>query len=207
MAKEKLASLKDSNVVLVLGNTGCGKSTLLSSLVYGPQNLEIKTDPLNKKAKVIDKIPGLSGFHIGHNQSRSETFFPDFMLEPVSNVIFGDIAGLVDTKGPVTELVHIFMNKLIFNKACFVRFIVPITKFQLENSRGQEVISQIKVIQNMINDDASKFGDSILPIITKCDPNRTDFDLETTIGTLMNQIENHVKNIETQASKKFNDQK
>ncbi len=49
MAKEYLEGLKDSNVVLVLGNTGCGKSTMLSSLVYGPDTLFQVPDPENKK--------------------------------------------------------------------------------------------------------------------------------------------------------------
>lgn len=109
---------------------------------------------------------------------------PDFMLEEQSNVVFGDIAGLIDTKGTVIELLHIFMNKLIFNKACFIRFIVPITKAQLENSRGQEVISQLKVIQSMVNDDARTIGKSIQPVITKCELNNKEFDIEVTISNL-----------------------
>lgn len=114
MAKEQLEILRDGNVVLVLGNTGCGKSTLLSSLVYGPESLFLVEDRQNKKHFVIDKHEGLTGFKIGHKQS-SQTFYPDFILEPEADVIFGDIAGLMDTKGPVIELLHIFMNKLIFN--------------------------------------------------------------------------------------------
>lgn len=74
MAKENLELLKDGNVVLMLGNTGCGKSTILSSLVYGPQNLQLIQDPNNKNSKnfVIEKTnEGLSGFKIGHNKSTS----------------------------------------------------------------------------------------------------------------------------------------
>ena len=141
MAKEYLEGLKNANVVLVLGNTGCGKSTMLSSLVYGPDHLFQIPDPENKKQFVIDKSEGLTGFKIGHKQQHSQTFFPDFILERESDVVFGDIAGLLDTKGPVIELLHIFINKLIFNQACFVRFIVPMTQAQLENSRGQDVIN------------------------------------------------------------------
>ena len=70
MAKEQLSIIKDGNVILVLGNTGCGKSTMLSSIVYGPDNLELTKDPSNSKLKVIDKKnDGLSGFKIGHNKS------------------------------------------------------------------------------------------------------------------------------------------
>lgn len=93
-------------------------------------------------------------------------------------MIFGDIAGLLDTKGPTIELLHIFMNKLIFNQACFVRFIVPFTYAQLFNSRGQEAVEQLKVIQNMVNANLNEIGDSIIPIITKVDPKDANFDID-----------------------------
>lgn len=36
-----------ADLVIVIGNTGAGKSTLLSSLIYGPDKLEVK-----KKVKI-----------------------------------------------------------------------------------------------------------------------------------------------------------
>lgn len=113
---------------------------------------------------------------------------------------FGDIAGLLDTKGPVIELLHIFMNKLIFNRACFVRFIVPITRAQLECSRGMEVVNQLKIIQSMINEDCLALGKSIQPVLTKCDPSDQDFDIEVVRSNLMLQLENYTNKLETQAN-------
>lgn len=40
---KSLEKIKDSDVVLVIGNTGSGKSTMLSSLLRGSQTLEKKT--------------------------------------------------------------------------------------------------------------------------------------------------------------------
>lgn len=34
--------IRGANIVLVIGNTGSGKSTMLSSLLRGPQALEVK---------------------------------------------------------------------------------------------------------------------------------------------------------------------
>lgn len=33
----------DAEIVLAIGNTGCGKSTMLTSLVDGPNSLQVKT--------------------------------------------------------------------------------------------------------------------------------------------------------------------
>ena len=39
---KSLDKIKGANIVLVMGNTGSGKSTMLSSLLKGPQALEMK---------------------------------------------------------------------------------------------------------------------------------------------------------------------
>lgn len=37
-----LQKIEGKNIILAVGNTGCGKSTMLTSLMYGPEALEIK---------------------------------------------------------------------------------------------------------------------------------------------------------------------
>lgn len=171
---------------------------MLSSLVYGPHNLQLRPDPKNSKRKIIDKDKGLTGFKIGHQQI-SQTFFPDFVQEEKTDIYFGDIAGLHDTKGPMIELLHIFMNKLILNRACFVRFIVPITRAQIEMTKGVEVINQLKIIQSMISQDYNELGKSIQPVLTKCDPADSEFDIDILRNNLMQQLQNYVTNLETQS--------
>ena len=54
-----LKDIKDQNLIIVIGNTGCGKSTMLSSLLNGPESLEITSidivvkfiDPKTKEEK------------------------------------------------------------------------------------------------------------------------------------------------------------
>ena len=44
-AFKNLKKLQNKNIILAVGNTGCGKSTMLTSLMYGPESLEmIKID-------------------------------------------------------------------------------------------------------------------------------------------------------------------
>lgn len=35
--------VRGGSTIIALGNTGCGKSTMLTSLIYGPEALEVKT--------------------------------------------------------------------------------------------------------------------------------------------------------------------
>ena len=76
---------------------------------------------------------------IGHSSAESQTFFPDFIQEPNSKVIFGDIAGFQDTNGLMIEMYNIFISKMIFRYACFLRFIVPMTYCQIKEDRGIQV--------------------------------------------------------------------
>jgi len=40
---------KDKEIVVAIGNSAAGKSTMLTSLIYGPDNLQVKTISENKK--------------------------------------------------------------------------------------------------------------------------------------------------------------
>ena len=53
-AYKKLTDINHANLILAIGSTGCGKSTMLSSLMFGPDALEMK-----KTKKEIDvPVPG-----------------------------------------------------------------------------------------------------------------------------------------------------
>ena len=83
--KKDLKILQKGNIILVVGNTGCGKSTMLSSFIYGPDSLTSTTIEMEngKKRTVIDhKNSKKKELKIGHSQAESETFVPNFILEP-----------------------------------------------------------------------------------------------------------------------------
>ena len=61
-------------------------------------------------------------------------------------MIIGDIAGLEDTQKEYCQLLNILLNKLVFNFAAQIKFIVPITLPQILEQRGGEMIRHIKTI-------------------------------------------------------------
>lgn len=105
-----LQKIKGAHIVLVIGNTGSGKSTMLSSLLRGPEFLEVKqiqftievpgtdgtTTTKQKSKQVIDNKEAHldSDFIIGHSDVNSETFLPKFLYDQYNDLLFGDIAGL-----------------------------------------------------------------------------------------------------------------
>lgn len=55
--QKELKIINKGNIVLVVGYTGCGKSTMLSSLIYGPDSLElVKKEIEGKKKKMLTVI-------------------------------------------------------------------------------------------------------------------------------------------------------
>jgi ABC-type dipeptide/oligopeptide/nickel transport system ATPase component len=51
----KISHLKEKELLLAFGNTGCGKSTMISSLVFGPDKLEMKAVPEKKMVRGVEK--------------------------------------------------------------------------------------------------------------------------------------------------------
>lgn len=83
-----------------------------------------------KKRLVIEQSKELKAkniFKVGHSQSVSETFIPQFAHDKRSGLLYGDIAGLLDTGGPFMQYINCFMNHVIFKKAKTVRFLVPMS--------------------------------------------------------------------------------
>lgn len=76
------------------------------------------------------------------------------------------------------DLLNVFINKLIFNQAVYLRFIVPLTLTQLKESRGGQVREQLSIIQKMINTDHSMIADSIFPVLLKVKPGKADTDID-----------------------------
>ena len=69
----------------------------------------------------------MDNFNIGHSESDTQTLLPNFVNESTSQCTFGDIAGFNDSMGPMYEIYNIFIMKLIFNYAQYLRFIVPMS--------------------------------------------------------------------------------
>lgn len=94
------------------------------------------------------------------------------------------MAGLSDTNGSLIEYINMFVIKGIFQKVKRVRLLVPLTLVQITNNRGMGAREQMKTIQRICLSSLPNMIDSILPIITKCNPKKKiDIDdVRTTLG-------------------------
>ena len=205
-AFKHLKKLQGKNIILAVGNTGCGKSTLLSSLMYGPEALQLQKIqfqiqvPLqngemstkNKIKYVIEHSTPLKAFKIGHSDHESETFLPTYVKWPTKDIWFVDIAGLNDTGGELMDFCNTFIIKNIFQVAKSVKFIIPIPLAQINDSRGRGPREQIQVVQRMCSLSLEEMNKSILPVITKVKPNDENFDLDNVKHVMNEQFEQEV---------------
>lgn len=63
--------------------------------------------------------------------------------DPQTGLTYVDVAGLLDTAGDMVQLVNSFVIKEIFRRAKTVRFLIPVTKSQISESRGAAVREQL----------------------------------------------------------------
>lgn len=109
---------------------------------------------------------------IGHSKNQSQTFMPDFIKDPNTDLIFADVAGFRDTGGSLIELVNCFLIKEIFRRSKTVRFMIPLTQPQIFESRGADVKSLISSLRFMCQADLNSMSDSLQPLLTKCKPSK-----------------------------------
>lgn len=109
-------------------------------------------------------------------------------MDKKNNLLYGDIAGLLDTGGDMMQFINHFMNILIFRKCRSVRFLVPLTLDEINDARGAAVRQHFTSIQSLCNRGPSQLMDSILPILTKVKPNEHEFDLELTRKVIAEQL-------------------
>ena len=132
---------------------------MITSLVFGTDKLEMVRIPevrmVRGKEKTfyknnIDQTKEFKEFlsneqnkglfEIGHSTAESMTFIPHFFKPDDQNLIYSDIAGLMDTAGELIEFVNCFINKKICNLAHKVKFLVAFTSAQMNECRGQPIV-------------------------------------------------------------------
>lgn len=209
VAFPNLSQVDNEDLIIAYGNTGSGKSTIFSSLVYGPDSLTVKTIEIEskvpvddkggiktvvKKERVIDQKIQREVFQIGHSTHQSQTFFPHFIKDDATGIVFADIAGMKDTDGDLVELVNCFVNKSIFKRAKSLKFLVPMTINQLKENRGMGVREQVRVLKNICNTSSlDEFAHCMLPILTKCRPNDENLDIDEKRSNLLQQFKEEIQ--------------
>lgn len=76
-------------------------------------------------------------FKIGHSQASSETFIPHFHKDKEQNVVYADVAGLLDTGTKNMQILNSFILLYLFKIAKKVRFVMAIQYQLVTEARGQ----------------------------------------------------------------------
>ena len=116
-------------------------------------------------------------------------------------MIIGDIAGLEDQQQEYVQLQNILVNKLVFNYAAFLKFIVPITLPLIKESRGYNLIKLLKTVQGMFKCNLKEASKFILPVLTLVTPSNVsaideDFDLDIVKSRLLEIFNHEIENQE-----------
>ena len=67
----------------------------------------------------------------------SKTFLPHFKKKnEIAEILYADIAGLMDTGGDLIDFINCFVNKKLFSLSSKVRILFPIPYAQLYTDRS-----------------------------------------------------------------------
>ena len=91
-------------------------------------------------------------------------------------------------------MLNVFINKLIFNQAVYLRFIVPLTLTQLNDGRGGQDREQVSIIQKMKNTDHSMIADSIFPVLLKVKPGKVATNIDEYRNILSITFDKYIEN-------------
>jgi len=186
VAFQSLQAIDGEDLLITLGNTGCGKSTMLSSLLFGPESLEVTKQGRRTAIEQKEEFK-LDTLTIGHNNAASQTFFPHFLKKEGADIMFADIAGLQDTSGNIIDIINSLINKSIFNRAARICFLVPFIHSQIEEARGKHLRNQVNLLHEIFDDDLEDAIDAFVPIITRAPP-KGDYDLDVIQQTINDQL-------------------
>lgn len=103
----KLETVKDQELVLVVGASKSGKSTALSYLAFGPDQLFLDKRKVKVNNKVMEReviaqrttLKEFEIFQIGYDDNKSRTVTPQFEYNSRMNLAFGDLVGLLEVHG------------------------------------------------------------------------------------------------------------
>lgn len=142
----RLEQIKGEKPILVvlLGGTGSGKSTFMH--ILAGKKLVLHHDQYG--IPILDAEVPWEEFTIGHDHE-SQTEIPGIWFDKKRNIIFCDCPGFYDTKGPMQEIINLFV---IFTLLTYVKQLKVALLIGQEDAtalRGSQARSQFKMIENL----------------------------------------------------------
>ncbi len=168
---EKINSVSEKEMILVLGNTGAGKSTTIN------YQLGIRMKKLNLAGEEVaepeDKAQELA--EIGHDIEESKTLYPQIHESDKSKFHYCDCAGFLENRGREEEvLVSVGIRLAVYLAKKITAALVVIDYNTITTDRGAGLIKLGRLISKIFKDPL-KLSESVMFVITnKNGANRED---------------------------------
>ena len=136
--------------VLVVGLTGSGKSTLVHALASKQLTVCISKhgDAWEVNVPVDELIPG---YAIGHGLG-SVTSTPCSWHDRISNLVYWDCPGFLDSRGVTQEIINAFAIDQLLKPPSRIKILLAMQESDFQNGRGSGALDRIEKLIGIIPD-------------------------------------------------------
>ncbi|GBN84786.1 hypothetical protein AVEN_6331-1 [Araneus ventricosus] len=154
---------KHKDVIMILGNTGSGKTTF-TQWVAGDNTKLISKETGEGTGEYIIEGPGISNSTI-----KSETIFPELVIDAKTNTAYYDCPGFSDTQGTSHEIAETYFIKKVLDFLENLKMVFTINHSSVRKGVDrQDFMKLLRHVTDLVKD-IDKFKDSIAMVATKVD--------------------------------------
>ncbi|GBO21330.1 hypothetical protein AVEN_267892-1 [Araneus ventricosus] len=151
------------DVIMILGITGSGKSTF-TQWVAGDNTKLISKQTGEGTGEYIIEGPGISNSTI-----KSETIFPELVIDAKTNTAYYDCPGFSDTQGTSHEIAETYFIKKVLDFLENLKMVFTINHSSVRKGVDrQDFMKLLRHVTDLVKD-IDKFKDSIAMVATKVD--------------------------------------
>ena len=160
------------SIISLIGNTGVGKSTSANYLLGCPMEERASEDDPNEK-QIVAMHPIA---RIGHTL-KSETFIPSVFADETTDLIFADLPGFLENRGPEINISNAANIRALLSAAASNRILLQINCQGLFVTRGEDFKNAVKILIKFFGsvDQLNRSMASIIIAVTRLPADR-NFD-------------------------------